>query len=155
MKFFITFLIWVSSNAFAADSPTIARYQMAGGFRPSPRIEKVEIEADGSVIYSFESLADSHSPILRVVLSHLEPTALTNLKKFIAEVPTNGILVEEDPDAPNCVDAPVESVILTSKAGAELTTFRRMNCHDSRVLDDAAGVVNEVVKGQWGLRLLK
>ena len=144
MKTLLLASLLLSTSVFAAPVATITT---GGGYTMRPTTSTVSIEANGTV--TLETITGSYEPnvkpeVKNVKIAKLNPAIVAAIVKDIAEA-NNTNVVAEDPEAPECMDAP-GTTFSVIKDGSLTEIARRDNCKDYALAD---------YQGRSALRILQ
>lgn len=136
MKIIALGILLISSIAFANTDDPLLRMSSFVGFAPVPGMRVLTIDNLGKVEY--ESPDSSQARKMKMVtLAQLSVEAIKNLKVKVAQLDPMARLIDEDPEGPQCMDAP--AVNMTAfQAGKEIRFYASESCH-SFYMEDGNG----------------
>ncbi|MBC7538807.1 MAG: hypothetical protein H7281_08300 [Bacteriovorax sp.] len=132
-------VIALSLTAGAADLLT---YKGSSRFSPIPSSNQVSVSENGKIT----RVKQVRAAVTREVLGQLSANAVQSLKDQIEGIADNAKLVDPNPKAPRCMDAPSSSVSV-NKGGKEITITTRNSCHTSTVEDSNAYSLISLITG--------
>ena len=129
----------LSLSVSAADLVTLSS---GSGFGPRVQSSKIIISETGAVVRTIQTQRE----VTKETLGKLSNSALQNLKDKIEAIEDNAKLVDPNPKAPRCMDAPSSSVAV-NKGGKSIMIYSRSSCHTSTVLDYNAENIVSLIQG--------
>lgn len=129
----------LSLSAGAADLLTL---KGNSGFSPVAFSNQVSVNETGKII----RVKRVGGTATREVLGQLSANSVQSLKDQIEGIADNAKLVDPNPKAPKCMDAPSSSISV-NKGGKEITLTERASCHTSTVEDSNALALINVIMG--------
>ena len=120
----------LSLSASAGELITLSR---SSGFSPRPQSTKLTIDESGSIVRAVRTLGD----LKKENLGKLSASAIQSLKDKIEAIDDNAKLVDPNPKAPRCMDAPSTTVTI-NKGGKDIVISSIVSCHTSTVDDGNA-----------------
>lgn len=112
-------------QAILPQSPAIAQVITSGGLFAS-FYETVEILADGTV--QMKKMVNGQNIVIQN-LATLAPSVLDKVKTIV-ESTQKGKLVDNDPSAPGCMDAPSITYYSIKSNGQKIAIAGKVNCKD-------------------------
>jgi hypothetical protein len=129
----------LSLSAGAADLLTLTQ---GSGFSPIPSSSQVSVSENGKII-RFKRV---RAAVTKETLGQLSATTVQSLKDKIEGIDDNAKLVDPNPKAPKCMDAPSSSITI-NKGGKEITISARSSCHTSTVEATNAYSLISIIEG--------
>lgn len=117
--------ISISANA---TSTALVTLKMNSGFSPRPQSVQLTISDDGSVVKTIHTQRE----VTKETFAKLSANSISSIKDKIEKIDDNAKLIDPNPKAPKCTDAPSSSVAV-NKGGKEITVKTRASCHTSQV----------------------
>jgi hypothetical protein len=128
--------------SFGASAGDLLTLSTGSGFGPHVFSSKVSISETGSITRSVQSAGETK----KETLGKLSTSAVQGLKDKIETIADNAKLVDPNPKAPKCMDAPSSSVSV-NKGGKVITIALRANCHNSAVEDLYSSNLVDLIQG--------
>lgn len=116
------------SFSATAASTNLITLKKSSGFSPRPQSVQIVISDNGTIVRTISTTKD----VTKETLGKLSVNVVSAIKDKIESIDDNAVLVNPNPKAPKCMDAPSSSVSV-NKGGKEITIKRRASCHTSTV----------------------
>ncbi|MFA6236938.1 MAG: hypothetical protein WC635_06385 [Bacteriovorax sp.] len=140
MKSLLVLSVMALSLSANAASTALITLTKSSGFSPRPQSVVLTISENGSVVKSVRTTKDA----TKETLAKLSANAVAALKDKIESIEDDAKLVDPNPKAPKCMDAPSTSVSV-NKGGKEITLYVRASCHTSQVENGNADALIDLV----------
>jgi hypothetical protein len=136
-------MVLALKNADSLAPAILVKLEQNSGFAPQASALTLYIDVTGRVVANVRKSGKTTSTIL----AQLSNPSLQNIKDLVAGVSTlKTELVDQDPNAPMCMDAPVISVSVVVN-GQDKVIRRLENCHTSSLEDYRAYRLSELISG--------
>jgi hypothetical protein len=146
LKSLVISLLVVSINAFAAKPTTLIKYTQSGGFVGGGFAKSVVINSDGKVL----SMVTQNGKTKTTLLAQLTDVTMKDLVGVISDVNTSSKLVDSNPRAPRCMDAPTRSTSVL-KGSKYFEIAQIAFCHNFALEDGSAGNLPEIMEAYASL----
>lgn len=117
----------LSFSASAADT-TLLMLKRSSGFSPRPQAIHITISENGSIVRTVSTMRE----VTKETLGKLSVNAINSIKDKIETIDDNAVLVNPNPKAPKCMDAP-STTVAVNKGGKQITLKLRASCQTSTV----------------------
>jgi hypothetical protein len=137
------------AQTYTLPDGVIGELTLAGGLRPSemPAAQGVRIFEDGKAVF-FEDYDDGRHVESEIAV--IAASRITALRNQTADF-TVDELVQDDPEAPGCFDAPGLTYVGRNGAGVAVALMGRYACKDYHRADYASSSLPEVLDGLYRL----
>ncbi len=125
-------------------SNLLLKYEQSAGFSPRPSTHTITVDKLGNVISTIHLLQGDK--ISTMEIAKLSAAALKNLKAQLAQVPLDVQLVDQDPNAPKCMDAPSTTVSVMSGT-TEISIYNWSSCHTYKTDEGNAQNLTQLMLG--------
>lgn len=140
MKFLIASSFLASS--LSVNAADLLTYTQHSGFSPVAFSVKVAVSEEGKIT----RVRTQGTKVTKENLGVLSSTAVQSLKDKVGAIDDDAKLVDSNPSAPKCMDAPSSSISV-NKSGKVITLKSNALCHTSVVKSIPANDLNNVMEG--------
>ena len=142
MKNFLVLSIMTISFAASASDTTLLSLRTAGGFTRNGFSSQIAVLENGDVVKTVTTFREA----TRQTVAKLSQNSVDSLKEKIAAIEDDAKLVDPNPKAPRCMDAPGTSVEV-NKGGKSIKIEQRMFCHTLKVETSEADALRSLIEG--------
>ncbi|MBC7712078.1 MAG: hypothetical protein H7177_01980 [Rhizobacter sp.] len=128
--------------SFSATASDLVTLSSGSGFGPRVQSSKLTISENGSIVRVIQTQRE----VTKETIGKLSANAVASLKEKIELIEDNAQLVDPNPKAPKCMDAPSSSVEV-NKGGKDITISLTASCHTSAVQNYNAQDITSLIQG--------